>query len=701
MTPAGHGPTPGGAGDDTGGSVACGRPTHRTVAVGLAVAGVLALSLVLAAGAASATVPAGTLQSGNDTTSPELGNLTKVDQTTVDLEITDDSGVNASSIEAADFALSPGSVSNISTAENGTDVVTTIELAEPIDDDQLHVTIAEDRNVTDDAGNELGHDDTIGRRVYGMDGQAPTVRTFDADAGEDGSVDVSFEASESLDGVTVAFDGPSSFEMSLADFGKAAGFPQYDGSTTPPASGEYTVTLESAADRAGNVGQVNKTETVRVDVTPPNARARIDYGSSAGLSVTLDASGSTDNELLGNVTWNLGDGETAAGERVTHRYEPGNYTVTATVSDHAGNTATDELLLNLTGDSITATRSSNATGAGSVSIDGGGADRPTARIDVTDAEARAAVSLSRDVGDGAPIAATDVLALDELTVTLAENASYGLGLQVEDADAVADVTAVTGGDPLGGLTVIHDVDDDRIANVTFSFGVDRDHVDGATDDPDAVSLFRYHAGEWQQLNTTRTNGTNETYRYRATGPGLSRFAVATVPSQADETDQGEDDTDADDGESEADPADEGDSRSWVGVTDASLNTSAVDPGEAVAVTATIANENTTATTYTAGLTVDGTLADTQPIRVPAENETTLRFVHTPESNGTYDVAVNGTTAGTLTVGGTGDDGGSLLGFLGFFGFLPLGLLQTLVTYVGGVLVAAFLVLKAVALYLGY
>jgi hypothetical protein len=130
----------------------------------------------------------------------------------------------------------------------------------------------------------------------------------------------------------------------------------------------------------------------------------------------------------------------------------------------------------------------------------------------------------------------------------------------------------------------------------------------------------------------------------------------------------------------------------VTVTNATLNATAVDQGQPVRVSATLVADNGTAA-YTAGLRVDGDVAATKSIQVPANGSVAVSFTHVPDGGGEYAIAVNDTTAGTLSVRGE-----SLLGFLGV---VPLGLIQTLVTYVGGLLVAVYLLLKAVALYLGY
>jgi hypothetical protein len=131
------------------------------------------------------------------------------------------------------------------------------------------------------------------------------------------------------------------------------------------------------------------------------------------------------------------------------------------------------------------------------------------------------------------------------------------------------------------------------------------------------------------------------------------------------------------------------------VASASLNRTQVPPNGTVMVNATLENTGDSLESFTAGLTVNDTLVETLPVRsVPANGNRTIQFFHTvgPNASGEMPVAVNGTAAGTITVGGGG-------GILGIFGFLPLGLIQLLVTYVGGVVTAGYLGLKAAALYL--
>lgn len=62
--------------------------------------------------------------------------------------------------------------------------------------------------------------------------------------------------------------------------------------------------------------------------------------------VNFDAGASTDNIGIASYVWDFGDGTAETGKTATHRYKkPGTYTVTLTVTDFAGNKATDTVTI--------------------------------------------------------------------------------------------------------------------------------------------------------------------------------------------------------------------------------------------------------------------------------------------------------------------------------------------------------------------
>jgi parallel beta-helix repeat protein len=119
------------------------------------------------------------------------------------------------------------------------------------------------------------------------------------------------------------------------------------------AAGNYTVTL-TVRDAAGNTDtdtmQVNVAEAAQpADTTPPVADAGPDQAVNAGVLVTFTGAGSTDNVGIANYTWTFtynGTTITLYGVSPIFRFwTSGNYTVSLTVRDAAGNNDTDTVLI--------------------------------------------------------------------------------------------------------------------------------------------------------------------------------------------------------------------------------------------------------------------------------------------------------------------------------------------------------------------
>ncbi len=97
-----------------------------------------------------------------------------------------------------------------------------------------------------------------------------------------------------------------------------------------------------AVDNAGN----SKTDTLNITVKEEDKKAPVaDAGKDKTVDVaenfTLDADDSTDNQGIENYTWSI-KGEECRGEQITYNFSSkGNYTITLTVKDEAGNTDTD------------------------------------------------------------------------------------------------------------------------------------------------------------------------------------------------------------------------------------------------------------------------------------------------------------------------------------------------------------------------
>jgi hypothetical protein len=115
----------------------------------------------------------------------------------------------------------------------------------------------------------------------------------------------------------------------------------------------------------------------------------------------------------------------------------------------------------------------------------------------------------------------------------------------------------------------------------------------------------------------------------------------------------------------------------------------------------VLNEGEEIADFIAELEVDGEVVDTFEVpKVPAGEDIPVSFTRQFNETGTYNISISGTESESQLA--VGQDSGffSFLSFLPL-GFLPLGLLQTGITFVGVPLLFVYLVLKALAFYLGY
>ncbi|MGO2313877.1 MAG: PKD domain-containing protein [Brachybacterium tyrofermentans] len=236
--------------------------------------------------------------------------------------------------------------------------------------------------------------------------EAPSA-AFDATASELG-VSVDAGASTAASGATIV--------QYTWDFGDKTSVGSGEMATHDyAAAGSYDVSL-TVLDSNG----LSSTTTQRIDVTGPNsAPIAVASTTANGLTVTADGSGSSDpdGEIAG-YAWDWGDGETSAGQIVSHAYaEAGDYTVTLTVTDDQDGTAEVTKLVSVVHadptaqfDASSSARTVDVDAGGSVAVDG------------------ATLSYEWDWGDG-----TATSAGQNASHVYTEDGSYEITLTVTDS----------------------------------------------------------------------------------------------------------------------------------------------------------------------------------------------------------------------------------------------------------------------------
>ncbi len=587
-------------------------------------------------GTGGATVADGQYAHGNesDDEAPVFASGSRINDTAIAVTIGDNHDVDGSTIESADFLLSHGSLRNVSVSENGSDATATLLLTRRINQDNVTVVLQSGATILDTNGNELNSSASDSFVIVpNMDGVPPALEDFSVTNATGKPTTIRIEAREPLSDFRLALNGPTTDSLDRSDFETDDNGRTWEMTYSPPTDGTYFAYMNSLTDEAGNTRESSRNRRFIADLSPPDAVAALDLANSQNLSIAFDASQSSDASGIQQYSWEFGDGDTATGPRVTNDFLPGNYTVQLNVSDIYGNTATDSVTLNLTrgaGDADTISESELRERVGgnlNVSVDRrGGLDSSDAFVGVDGAQRNESVAVGT-LGSDATLARFGPVSLDGIAVTLATNRSFDLGLSMAGNESVTDATVATGTTPIAGFTVINTVADEEITNTSVQFSVDQARLRALGVSPADVSLYRYHDGRWNDVPTTPLDSADKTQSFRAETPGFSRFAIT-----ADIT-----------------------TSSSIVVTDATVDTQQVAPGDPFSVTATVENRGGSARTFTGGLEADGTLVSTSRVSVDAGDTATIALQSQTSDEGTYALAVNGTAAGTVDVTTTTTD----------------------------------------------
>ncbi|MEF8783745.1 MAG: PKD domain-containing protein [Haloarculaceae archaeon] len=677
-------------------------------------------------------------------TAPRLEGASRVNDTAVELTFVDDTDMAETSIQAHDVQLAGADlrdtevsdfgegnvdlaslqeyrIAGMNVTERGSNTSVVLRLPHEVDDDELLVRVPPKAEITDTIGNTFEPDDNdVKNRVLvdGMDGVPPAVEQFEVSGETPGPATLSIVPSERLAGIDVSVEGSASDSLDESDFTFDESEFTYEATYSPDDRGSLVFRLNSVTDDANNTRQVDMVAVRNGSgLQPrPDPVIALDFETSENRTFVFDGRHSSGPSPITNYTWEFGDGTSDRGLRATKQFNGGTHLVALTVTDSEGQSATDTATLDLTTGDVRNATADQLDGVRRVTppdlqvVGSGDGSSGAARIEIRNPSPGMAIGTSERLQNGEPLAAGDDVSVDDVRVVPARYDDLSLAVSATGVEGVDD-TAEVDGKPVGSFSVEHDAPDTAFESATLSTSVDAQRLDELNAAPEDVAVLRRNDGNWERLPTSSVSDADSsadgTARFRAETPGFSKFAVVAVESDGGEVAQSDD---LEPGLSQqanavvaenvsSGKSEEGDSQ--VHVRNATLAETTVSPGAVVLVNATIENRGDGNTHYTAGLSVNDTVVVTEPVTLPAGEERTVSFEYRANETGTVPVAVNGTSAGTLTVSGGGVLSSVFGPVIGLFGFLPLGLLRPIVLFVVAPVLVVFLILKGLALYLGY
>jgi hypothetical protein len=280
-----------------------------------------------------------------DTTPPSVSDVTVVDDTDangivngsdsveITATVTDANGIVSVTADASGFGA--GTVTLADSGPNSSNA-----------DDQYSVTVAVDsgasegaKSISVDATDELGNGG--GQTVSSagsvtVDTTTPTISGFSVGNPEGQNVSVSFDSSESLADILVSIGGAESGTLVESEFTENSG--TYTAVYQGTSSGDYTATLETATDPAGNDGASGRSDTVTIEgsVDRVELSPSADQSITAGGAIDFEASAfdSQDNlvdDTDSNFSW-AGEGGQINTSGYFDETTAGVYNVTATLN---------------------------------------------------------------------------------------------------------------------------------------------------------------------------------------------------------------------------------------------------------------------------------------------------------------------------------------------------------------------------------
>lgn len=175
-----------------------------------------------------------------------------------------------------------------------------------------------------------------------------------------------------------------------------------------------------------------------------------------------------------------------------------------------------------------------------------------------------------------------------------------------------------GAEALGRVRLEHSISNANVTDVGFTFSVSKVRLEATDTDPEEVALYRYDNGSWSRLPTDVVGETPTRYELHADSPGMSEFAIGAMQPEFDTF--------------------------W-----ADLRTTETRADEPVRVSGRVSNVGGADGVYDATLTADGEVVAQRQITVASQGTRQVNFQATFDDPGTYEVAIDGTPAGTVEV----------------------------------------------------
>jgi len=188
--------------------------------------------------------------------------------------------------------------------------------------------------VTDGSGNVF----TGGSSSYAIDpisdDAAPNITSFDVRYVDAQTVEVSFDSTETLTAIDVSIGKVESATLTESDFTQDGG--TYTATYAGSSDGDYTATLNTAEDDAGNGGASGQSDAVTVDTAAPSISSfSVSNPSAQAVQVSLDSS-----ETLRSIDVSIGGAERATLTESDFAEDGGTYTATYAGSSDGDYTAT-------------------------------------------------------------------------------------------------------------------------------------------------------------------------------------------------------------------------------------------------------------------------------------------------------------------------------------------------------------------------